>query len=71
MAARQDGFDGDLAMLERLGAAMLREWHRLPMPVQRRLYEAAARSDAGPSRPAARRALARFLHEHKRGRVRA
>lgn len=56
---------GDALLLERLGAALVREWDTLPMPVQRAVYDRAAPADAGRDGQAARRDLARFLHDHK------
>lgn len=52
-------------LLERLGAALVGEWNNLPSPLQRVLYERAVRGDSPTSRLAARRDVARYLHDHK------
>jgi hypothetical protein len=52
-------------LLERLGAAVLGEWQELPMRLRRAIYERAVDSElvCGPSK--LKRAMARFLHDHR------
>lgn len=55
----------DAPLLQLLGAALVGEWNRLPMPLRRAVY---GRAVAGgtPGRAAVlKRRLARFLHDHK------
>lgn len=52
------------ALLERLGAALLAEWHTLPTSVQKAVYEHAVAGPAGDRLDAAKRQVALLLHEH-------
>ena len=52
-------------MLERLGAALVGEWHNLPSALQRAVYERAAGGSSSWRRLTLRRQMARFLHDHK------
>jgi hypothetical protein len=52
-------------LLERLGAALIGEWNRLPMPLQRAIYNRAVAGDPLRNGSARRRRMARFLHDHK------
>jgi hypothetical protein len=53
-------------LLERLGAALLDEWHALPTPVRRALYERAVTGEATAcDRAPLKRRLARLLHDHQ------
>lgn len=54
------------ALLERLGAALLAEWHTLPTRVQKAIYERAVAAPAGHELDAAKRQVALLLHEHMR-----
>jgi hypothetical protein len=56
----------EAALLVRLGAAVLGEWNNLPMPLRRAVYDRAVSIEAGRGEAAARRNMARFLHDHKR-----
>ena len=53
-------------LLERLGAALVGEWHSLPAPLQRALYERAAGGSSSSTRSTMRREMARFLHDHRK-----
>jgi hypothetical protein len=55
----------DRLLLERLGAALLGEWRKLPVPLQRAIYESAVGGGMSSNRTALRREMARFLHEHQ------
>jgi hypothetical protein len=50
-------------LLEQLGAAVLAEWHTLPMGLRKALYERAVAASADQL-DAAKRELAVLLHEH-------
>ena len=52
-------------LLERLGAALLEEWRRLPMPLQRAIYDRAVDTEATCDPTLLKRSMARFLHDHK------
>jgi hypothetical protein len=52
-------------LLERLGAAVLKEWHGLPMPLQRAIYDRAIDSETTCDPSVLKRSMARFLHDHK------
>ena len=52
-------------LLERLGAALVGEWSKLPAPLQRTLYDHAAGGTSSSNRLTMRRRMARFLHDHK------
>ena len=56
---------GERPLLELLGAALVSEWNNLPMPLQRAVYNRAARGNSARSRLALKRQMARFLHDHK------
>lgn len=53
-------------LLERLGAALVGEWHNLPALLQRAVYERATGGSSSMSRLTMRRQMARFLHDHKK-----
>ena len=55
----------DAPLLERLGAALVGEWDRLPTPLQRALYGRAVASDAPGDDAALKHNVARLLHDHK------
>lgn len=55
----------DRLLLERLGAALVTEWSNLPVRLQRTVYERAVSVSSPSARPAMRRQMARFLHDHK------
>lgn len=59
------------ALLERLGAALLSEWHRLPMHVQKAVYRRTVGPRVGGAPDAQRRQVALLLHAHMRGVERA
>jgi hypothetical protein len=66
-SAMQPGADAPL--LQRLGAALVAEWNKLPMPLQRAIYDravAAGLADDDDDEPALKRRMALFLHQHKR-----
>jgi hypothetical protein len=64
-SAMQPG--GDAPLLQRLGAALVAEWNKLPMPLQRAIYDrAVAAGLADDDEPALKRRMALFLHQHKR-----
>ena len=53
-------------LLERLGAALLDEWHALPTPWRRAIYMRAVAREAATGDPAPlKRSLARLLHDHQ------
>ena len=54
----------DGVLLERLGAAVLEQWHLLPTPLRRAIYKGAAREETNGEGAPFRRRLARLLHEH-------
>jgi hypothetical protein len=51
-------------LLARLGAALLSEWARVPMPLQRAIYNRAVGGDSTRPVSARTRRMARFLHVH-------
>ena len=51
-------------LLGRLGAALVGEWNRLPMPLKRAIYDRAVRGAATCDTAALKRRMARFLHDH-------
>ena len=51
-------------LLECLGAAVVCEWKRLPMPLQRTLYNRAVGGETARPQSAHKRRMARFLHVH-------
>lgn len=53
---------GDAAMLQRLGSALVAEWARLPMPLQRAIYE---RAVSGDDDGLLKHEVARFLHDRQ------
>jgi len=57
--------EAELLLLQRLGAALVSEWNKLPTPLQRALYARAVGDEPGSDRPALKRNMARFLHDHK------
>lgn len=57
--------DGDALLLQRLGAALVRQWNELPMPLQRAVYDRAVAGLAPDEETAMKRRMARFLHQHK------
>ncbi len=62
-SAMQPGADAPL--LQRLGAALVAEWNKLPMPLQRAIYDrAVAAGLADDDEPALKRRMALFLHQH-------
>jgi hypothetical protein len=52
-------------LLERLGVALIAEWNRHPMPLQRAIDNRAVAGDALRNGSARMRRIARFLHDHK------
>jgi hypothetical protein len=56
----------DRLLLQRLGAALVEEWNTLPAPLQRAVYERAARGGSSLNRLTMRRHMARFLHDNKK-----
>jgi hypothetical protein len=70
-AARADGPTATLRsraerrLLERLGAALLEQWHGLPTPLRRAIYDRAVAGAAPGDASALRRSMARLLHDHQ------
>lgn len=55
----------DDELLMRLGAALVREWNRLPTATQRALYDRAVSGPAPADDAALKREMAVFLHDRK------
>lgn len=55
----------DEPLLQRLGAALVAEWNKLPMPLQRAIYDRAVAGLAADDETALKRRVALFLHQHK------
>lgn len=55
----------DDELLMRLGAALVREWNRLPTATQRVLYERAVSGPAPADDATLKREMAIFLHDRK------
>lgn len=52
-------------LLERLGAALLEQWHALPTPLRRTIYDRAVEDAAPCDLSVLKRRMARFLHDHQ------
>lgn len=52
-------------LLERLGAALLEQWHGLPTPLRRAIYDRSVEGVAPCDPSALKRSMARFLHDHQ------
>ena len=69
-AESRDLMDAKRRALERLGAAVIKEWHGLSTDVQRAIFQHATTGDVYSSAPM-KAQLARFLHDLKRHNVRS
>jgi len=56
----------NVALLELLGDALVKEWSNMPMPLRRAVYRRAVGGNAPHGRVALKRQMARFLHDRKR-----
>ncbi len=56
--------DAERRVLECLGAGVVSEWHQLPTPVQRVIFQRAVSGEAYDAMELKTR-IARFLHDHK------